>query len=374
MIIRNKKVIEKYCLEKNIDYKEFLYYIKNNFSLPNSKCVICGNKNKFYGTNLGYSKTCSKDCRKKLKVSDETKEKISKSVKEKYNLFSTEKKQNMIKKYKESCKNRTKEKREEISKIASENTKKLHKLKLIPYNKISKSLKESKKAQEQRKQRAIKGNVALREKLKNMSNNELKKYYENQQNSYKKTCLEKYNVDNYCKSDEYRKNVEKYTAKAIETRKKNKTTSSSKNEKLMLLELNKIKNIKTNYQYKCKEYPYFCDFMLEFKNSLFFKELNNLKYFHISTNKNDNRIFIEYQGNWTHGSEPFNKIKHKNILKEWQEKAINSNYYQKAINDWTNRDEKKRNIAKSNNLNYLEIFNLDDFYIFLDIINKNVIN
>ena len=37
----------------------------------------------------------------------------------------------------------------------------------------------------------------------------------------------------------------------------------------------------------------------------------------------------------------------------------NSKYYDKVINDWTVRDVLKRNTAKENNLNYLEIFSKD---------------
>ena len=40
-------------------------------------------------------------------------------------------------------------------------------------------------------------------------------------------------------------------------------------------------------------------------------------------------------------------------------KSKNSGYYQNAINTWTIRDVNKRNIAKQNNLNYLEIFSKD---------------
>ena len=46
----------------------------------------------------------------------------------------------------------------------------------------------------------------------------------------------------------------------------------------------------------------------------------------------------------------------------WQEKSKNSKYYQNAIENWTIRDVEKRDIAKKNNLNWIEIFStkLDD--------------
>ena len=40
-------------------------------------------------------------------------------------------------------------------------------------------------------------------------------------------------------------------------------------------------------------------------------------------------------------------------------KSKNSGYYQNAINVWILSDVKKRNIAKENNLNYLEIFSIN---------------
>ena len=98
-------------------------------------------------------------------------------------------------------------------------------------------------------------------------------------------------------------------------------------------------NISFEYQYKTKQYPYKCDFYLT-------------KY----------DLYIEIQGIWTHGQHPFNSnsIEDINKLNEW--KLKNTKYYDSAIQTWTVSDVTKRNIAKRNNLNYLEIFstNLKD--------------
>lgn len=48
-----------------------------------------------------------------------------------------------------------------------------------------------------------------------------------------------------------------------------------------------------------------------------------------------------------------------NILNIWKEKSKTSDYYKTAINVWTNTDVIKRNTAKKNNLNYLEIFSIN---------------
>ena len=73
----------------------------------------------------------------------------------------------------------------------------------------------------------------------------------------------------------------------------------------------------------------------------------------------DYDLYIEIQGNWTHGKHPFNKNDKDdlNIVELWKSKK--SNYYNKAINDWTQKDPLKRETAKNNNLNYLEIFSND---------------
>ena len=108
-------------------------------------------------------------------------------------------------------------------------------------------------------------------------------------------------------------------------------------------------------QYYNKElYPFNCDFYI-----------NSLK------------IFIEIQGNWTHGGHPFDKNNKDDIDKLNYWKSKNSDYYRSAIDVWTNRDVIKRNTAKENNINYLEIYSKDiniainEFETFLNNYYKN---
>lgn len=91
-------------------------------------------------------------------------------------------------------------------------------------------------------------------------------------------------------------------------------------------------------QYKTKEYPFCCDFYI--------KPLN---------------LYIEIQGYWTHGSHPYdsNNINDLQKLDTWKQKSINTMQYETAINIWTVKDVLKRQTAKQNNLNYLEIFSID---------------
>ena len=60
-----------------------------------------------------------------------------------------------------------------------------------------------------------------------------------------------------------------------------------------------------------------------------------------------------------HGNHPFDENNQEDIdkLNYWKEK--NTKFYSCACNIWTIRDVNKRNIAKQNNLNYLEIFSCD---------------
>ena len=83
----------------------------------------------------------------------------------------------------------------------------------------------------------------------------------------------------------------------------------------------------------------------------------------------DYDLFIEYQGTYHHGGEPFdnNNELHIKKLSEWKERSenhINSDY-KEAIRVWTIKDPLKRSVAKNNKLNYLEIWseeNWNKFY------------
>lgn len=89
-------------------------------------------------------------------------------------------------------------------------------------------------------------------------------------------------------------------------------------------------------QYKSTIYPFYCDFYI--------KSLD---------------LYIEIQGHPSHGPHPFDKtnIEDINCLNEY--KAKHTKYYDKIIEVWTVRDVNKRNIAKENKLNYLEVFTTD---------------
>ena len=157
-----------------------------------------------------------------------------------------------------------------------------------------------------------------------------------------KTNLEKYGEICYSKTNQYKKLYDDKEwvlmrqNKIYDTKRKNNTFNTSSQEKIIF---EKLKTIYENIdnQYSSDLYPYKCDFYIPETNT-----------------------YIEYNGHWTHGKEPYIGTDEQNeIIKLWESK--NTPQYNVAINVWTKRDVLKRTIAKNNNLNYLEFFNMDEF-------------
>ena len=171
------------------------------------------------------------------------------------------------------------------------------------------------------------------------------------QEKSRQTCLRKYGVNRFSETKDFKKlwkNSEflnKAKEKEYNTKRKNHTFNTSKPEEqiyqLLLQKFNKVER-----QYKSEFYPFNCDFYIP---------------------KLD--LYIEYQGFWTHGKEPYNENnkEHKKIIEKWK-KCIKNNIskklkrqYNVAINVWTISDPLKRQIARENNLNWIEFFNITEF-------------
>lgn len=182
----------------------------------------------------------------------------------------------------------------------------------------------------------------------------LKKYgnenYTNKE-KYKQTCLEKYGTEYYLSSKNYKnlyknekwvKNIN--NKKYISFKKNNSFAKSSYEDEIYNLLIQKYSNILR--QYKSELYPFPCDFYIP--------ELD---------------LYIEYQGTWYHGNEPYiGTDEQKEIIKKWGEKSKEINFkgelkssYLNAIQTWTIRDPLKRETAKKNNLNWIEFFNMEQF-------------
>ena len=163
----------------------------------------------------------------------------------------------------------------------------------------------------------------------------------------KQTCLKRYGVEYSSQVPEVKIKIKNALSSKIvqdkinNTKRKNNTFNTSKPEE------NLYKEIKSIYpsvirQYKESRYPFNCDFYIP--------ELD---------------MFIELQGTWLHGLHPYNcnSIEDIDKLNKWKSK--NKKFYNIAIKVWTISDPKKREIAKKNNLNYVELFNKEDINLFL---------
>lgn len=103
--------------------------------------------------------------------------------------------------------------------------------------------------------------------------------------------------------------------------------------------------------YRSERYPYNCD--------AYIKSLD---------------AFIELQGYFTHGFHPYgyDEDNDEKLLKHLQERlAEGHESYKSYIETWTVKDIKKRNTAKEQGLNYLEIFSRD-YSCIITAINENL--
>lgn len=159
----------------------------------------------------------------------------------------------------------------------------------------------------------------------------------------RQTILKKYNVEHISQSKQIKEKIHnkmpQILQKIYNTKKKNHTFNTSKPEKEMgVLLLEKFPDVKS--QYKSQVYPFVCDFYIPSLD-----------------------LYIELQGFWVHGKEPYNEnnSEHTKIVTEWEKKSRNNSQYKRAIETWTIRDPMKRQTAKDNNLNWIEFFTMDQF-------------
>ena len=178
----------------------------------------------------------------------------------------------------------------------------------------------------------------------------------NNREKYKQTCLENFGVDNPIKSKEVldKINWETRNEKSYKTKLQNNTFNTSTPED-QSYELLKEKYLYVIRQYRSKVYPFNCDFYIP----------------HLD-------LYIECNYSQFHCKHKFDptNIKDINKLNELIEKDKKSkrnligkeSQYYRMIYVWTDLDVRKRNIAKENNLNYIEFWNIEELKNWL---NKN---
>ena len=172
----------------------------------------------------------------------------------------------------------------------------------------------------------------IEEKIKEFESKE--EYYKYIENKKLNTLNEKYGVNSWSEFVSQKEIQQKIN----KTKKERHTFNTSSFQKFVY---DKIKELYSNViqEYnKDPRYPWSCD--------IFIPEIDT---------------FIEVQGSWIHGGHPFNINNRADINKLNGWKSKNSEYYNNAINVWTNTDILKRETAKKNNLNYIELFNFEDF-------------
>ena len=157
------------------------------------------------------------------------------------------------------------------------------------------------------------------------------------------TFMSKYGVSNAFQTKTYTKeDKERIQQKINITKRKNHTFNVSKPEEELFLYI-KSKFPKVERQYNDKiRYPYNCDFYIP-----------------------DLDYFIELQGYYTHGKRPFDPNSKEDLqLVEQYKKKYGTNC--QLITIWTMKDVEKRNTAKSNNLNFKEVWSLEEGKAFIN--------
>lgn len=359
-----KEYLENRFDDFNGNYIEVLYKLKNNITeIPG--CLGCGIQLRFLSFSQGYRKWCNSKCQlsnkefiayrtsllnyKEInKKSKETKlkkygdenynnrEKSKITCKEKYGTEEVLNIEEVRKKIKETSLQRY---GVESYSMTDECLAKIRKTKLERYgdeNYINRE-KINQTCLEKYGSKSPLVNEEVKEKTRktNLERYGKESYHNNQK--AKETCKKKYDVENPFVIPEIRARINYEIV--INTKRKNKTFNTSKIEEQVyqwLIEKFSTENVIR--QYKEKRYPFCCDFYIKTFD-----------------------LFIEINGNWTHGPHPFNDNNKEDLtlLEEWKSKSISSKYYQNAINVWIKRDIKKRMTAQENNLNYLEIFSID---------------
>ena len=368
--------------------KESFYRIINDI-IERPKCVICGGKTKFYGGNKGFSKTCCKYCAKlsqrktMFENNEEYKNEFYKNIQNKIKLtclqkygvdspnkvekIKNKKKETYIKNYgvDNPMKNKNIHEKAELTCLQKYGAK-------FPYQ-STEIINKYKQTCLQRY--GVDHNFKLKECHIKSQQTCLKKYgvkfgWNNE--TQKQTCIEKYDVDNVAKSEIIKEKIQKtcydkYNCKSplclndikykniskeqcvekqILSMYKNGTLSSSKpeNESYKLL---KEKYPDAIHHYKDKNrYPFNCDFYIPSLD-----------------------LFIECQYGMFHNKKPYiGTTEDLNTIKILEEKAKNrkqktgklKSRYDSVIYTWTVLDPQKRQIAKANNLNYIEFWNIEE--------------
>lgn len=347
---------------------ETLYRISNKIEIrPTCKC--CGKPVKYY-TSKKFTLYCSNQCAQK---SNETKQHRKDTFLNHYGVDNSFKdpnvrekgKQTMIKKYgvdnsfkSEECKEKAKktciERYGTDKPMSSDIVKKRQQETFLRKYGVKCSLQneevKAKKIKTIKEKYGVE-NVSQNEEIKDKIRIGLENTYMKMYNCKSNLCLPE-TWEKIKKTNKLRYGVEHVSQnkevfeKMIESKRKNNTFNTSKPEQELynILILNYADIIK---QYKSKCYPYYCDFYIPSLN-----------------------LYIELNNHWTHGKHPYDENNEDDIKLVEYWKSKNTKFYNIAINTWIVRDIAKREIAKKNKLNYLEIYSTKNLSNIIEFINN----
>lgn len=132
-------------------------------------------------------------------------------------------------------------------------------------------------------------------------------------------------------SDAARDIFARYTQKSIASKRQNCTLNTSSVEE----HVKGFDDFESQYNNDSR-YPYLCDFY-----------------------DKDRDLFIEVNASWTHGHHWYDAVQDADVCNKWKEKSNESQYYACALDVFAKHDVEKRNIARSNDLNYVTLWDRD---------------
>lgn len=373
---------------KDFTFRQKLYHYLKNIPFDQIKCKHCGGKTFFKNLSYGYYTYCCNSCAQSdfeiFNKINETKkerygtvnnrEKAKKTCLERYGVENPQQVKSINekslstkhKKYGDNLEEITKKtKKTKFKKYGDENYNNIDKVKQTCLDKYGA---ENVYASEYGKQKIRNTNTKrygvyhanknkdIAKKISDSRKNFTKEQKEKWLDKYHSTMLKKYGVlhntqirsdfENGDFTDEQVLNIKEYVnnkSKAYHVLYEkyinlgifpNNVSKIELDTYEILIDLFSEENIKC--QYRCERYPFNCDFYI--------KSLD---------------LFIELNAYWTHGNHPFDKNNEDDIALVEKWRNMNKPKYDGAIKTWTVIDVKKREIAKKNNLNYLEIFDND---------------
>ena len=309
--------------------QKLYHYFHDDLELNLGLCPVCGKRCNFESFGYGYKKHCSRICLGKDEEvknhREETNLKLYGGVGFASKQLSNKQKETMLEIYGVDNYFKTNEHKIYISTHKNELNKIKEETYLYRYG-----VKWGSQSERFRKNIRITWDNKTQNEIDEITKKHRDNFNNKTEDEKQKLKEKRINYWNNLSKEEHKKRI----IKIFNTKRKNKTLTSSKIEKDIIIWL-KENNINFKYQYYSNLYPYRCDF--------YFPDYN---------------LYIEIQGHWTHGKHPFDEtnINDINKLNKWFEKSKKSKFYKQAINIWTCRDVKKRKTAELNNLNYLEIF------------------